>query len=180
MKKYINFSNFLSISRVLLIYPFYHYYSLFINDQSTYFYYILIICFLLVISDYLDGYFARKWNQVTELGKVLDPIADKIGIAGVSIILFLKSGLPFWILAVIIGRDLLILLGAMFLAKRINHIPSSEWPGKITAFILSVLLIVYIFDINSIKYTLLILSAVSITYSFLDYLFKFIKLLEKD
>jgi cardiolipin synthase (CMP-forming) len=180
MIKYINISNALSLSRIFLLYPFYFYYGKYIDGESTYLFTVFLISFFMVISDYLDGFFARKLNQITELGKILDPVADKIGIAGVSIILYLKSGLPFWILAVIIGRDILIVLGALFLAKKIKQIPSSEWPGKITVFILSILLVAYIFEFNSIKFTLLILSAVSITYSFLDYLFKFIKLIEKE
>jgi len=66
---------------------------------------------LAMLSDLYDGYIARRRNQVTEFGKLMDPLADKVLVSAV-LIAFLLVGLPYvplWIVAVILGRELLIL-----------------------------------------------------------------------
>ena len=177
---FFNISNMLSLSRIFLLGPFLYYFRNYSLTNSSSDYYIAVgIVMFMILSDFLDGYFARKLKQITEWGKILDPIGDKIGSAGVAIALYIYSGLPFWILMVIIGRDILILIGASFLIKKIDQVPSSEWPGKITAFIIALLLLSYIFEFDSSKKILLIVSAISLSYSLLDYILKFIKLSEK-
>ncbi|MCB0280805.1 MAG: CDP-alcohol phosphatidyltransferase family protein [Calditrichaeota bacterium] len=178
---FFTLSNILSLSRVFLLAPFIIYYRSYAvsNNKTDYIIAVSIVIFM-IISDFLDGFFARKLNQITEWGKILDPLGDKIGAAGVAIALYIYSGLPLWILIVIISRDLLILIGASFLIKKIDHVPSSEWPGKITAFIIALLLLSYIFNFDAAKTFLLILSAISLSYSLLDYILKFIKLSEKQ
>ena len=62
------------------------------------------------ISDFLDGYLARKWNVVSDLGKILDPIADKVLMFCSYCIFAYDSSIPVWISVIVIGRDILILL----------------------------------------------------------------------
>ncbi len=64
-----------------------------------------------MISDLCDGYLARRSNSVTELGKLMDPLADKV-LVSLLLIAFWRSGIryvPFWMVAVVVGRELLIL-----------------------------------------------------------------------
>ncbi|CAG7651493.1 CDP-diacylglycerol--glycerol-3-phosphate 3-phosphatidyltransferase [Paenibacillus solanacearum] len=72
---------------------------------------------LAAATDKLDGYIARKYNQVTNLGKLLDPLADKLLICAALVMLVEAHKLPSWIAVVIIGRELLItairIMGAM-------------------------------------------------------------------
>ena len=70
-------------------------------------------CLLAGFSDWLDGYIAKNYNQMTTLGGYLDPIADKIMIGAVTIGLTLKGLLPFELATVIIGRDVVILTVAL-------------------------------------------------------------------
>jgi cardiolipin synthase (CMP-forming) len=60
-------------------------------------------------SDFFDGVIARRLNQVSELGKLLDPLADRIFISALVIALVARDALPLWLAIVVVGRDLLLL-----------------------------------------------------------------------
>lgn len=60
-------------------------------------------------SDFFDGVIARRLNQVSELGKLLDPLADRIFIAALLIALVARDAIPLWLAVVVVGRDLLLL-----------------------------------------------------------------------
>ena len=60
-------------------------------------------------SDFFDGYIARRTNSVSELGKLLDPLADRIFIAALVVALVVRDVLPWWLALAIVGRDLLLL-----------------------------------------------------------------------
>jgi CDP-diacylglycerol--glycerol-3-phosphate 3-phosphatidyltransferase len=64
-----------------------------------------IVFSLASATDWLDGYLARKWGQVTKMGKLLDPIADKILVTAALVILVRMELIPAWIAIVIIGRE---------------------------------------------------------------------------
>ena len=70
------------------------------------------------ITDGLDGYLARRTNQVTPLGVALDPIADKAFAAILVVGLILFRDFPVWLAALVVGRDLLILWGGVHLMRR--------------------------------------------------------------
>jgi cardiolipin synthase len=72
-------------------------------------------------SDAIDGFVARRFNAQSELGEKLDPVADKILVAGVFAALFLNHRLPGWMLALVFGRDLLILGFAAWAIARGLH-----------------------------------------------------------
>ena len=69
-------------------------------------------------TDFFDGYIARRTNSVTELGKLLDPLADRVLIIALTIALIAAGVLPLWLAAVIIGRDVLVLAAFPLLEKR--------------------------------------------------------------
>jgi cardiolipin synthase len=60
-------------------------------------------------SDFLDGVIARRMNQVSELGRLLDPLADRVFISALLIALVARDALPLWLAVVVVGRDLLLL-----------------------------------------------------------------------
>ncbi len=61
-------------------------------------------------TDWLDGYLARKWHQTSRLGQMLDPIADRLYILAVLLSLALRAVIPWWLVAILIARELMITL----------------------------------------------------------------------
>ncbi|MGD8719178.1 MAG: CDP-alcohol phosphatidyltransferase family protein [Candidatus Zixiibacteriota bacterium] len=85
------------------------------------------------LTDILDGVAARALNQITDFGKKIDPIADKISIAAVGVVLVLRYGVPWWIFAVAVARDVAILISAaIIISRREVVVPSNFW-GKAAA-----------------------------------------------
>ncbi len=89
------------------------------------------------LTDKLDGVIARRYNQITEWGKILDPLADKIGIAVVAIVLVQLGQIPLWFLLAIVARDVLILAGGMYLKRRRGIVEQSNLLGKWTIGVLA-------------------------------------------
>lgn len=105
MKTYFS-PNAITMARILLI-PI-GVYAIFKNggDDSTWQVIAWTIFFILGLSDLLDGYLARATNQVSELGKFLDPVADKALIGSAMISLSILGRFPWWITAVILAREI--------------------------------------------------------------------------
>lgn len=78
--------------------------------------------FLVGSTDFLDGFVARRFDQVTRLGKILDPVIDRGLMATVGISLVVAGMLPWVFLAAILARDLLILLGTLALLRHVPEI----------------------------------------------------------
>jgi cardiolipin synthase len=73
----------------------------------------LILLVLAGLSDALDGFLARRYGWFTRMGAVLDPVADKLFVVSVFIVFGLKGSLPWWLIVLVIGRDVVIVLGAL-------------------------------------------------------------------
>ena len=98
-----------------------------------------------VITDLLDGFFARRLKQHTELGYILDPVADKLALsAGIFALAIFHSRFPLWAFFVIATRDTLILLGNALLAYKAKMITRSNLWGKCTSFFLSIVVLLYL------------------------------------
>ena len=78
----------------------------------------VIVLIVASVTDYLDGYFARKLNQETRLGQLLDPAADRLYIFATLIGLSVVGYIPIWLPMIVIGRDLLLLFTYPILASR--------------------------------------------------------------
>ena len=132
-------SNILSASRFLTV-PFIFYFIYCEQWRHA------IICgTIAVITDLLDGFFARRLKQETELGYILDPVADKLALAAaVSALALLKTSFPVWAFFVIVIRDILILIGNGILAYKAKMITRSNFWGKCTSFSLSITVMLYL------------------------------------
>ncbi len=81
------------------------------------------------ISDFLDGYLARKYNMVTNFGKLIDPLADKILVCAAFIYLTYVGMCPFWVSIVIVFREFLV-TGLRQLAVSQGYVMAADWCGK--------------------------------------------------
>jgi cardiolipin synthase len=86
-------------------------------------------------TDVIDGYLARNFGAATAAGAFFDPIADKLLLTGVYLALALSRSVPWWLVGVIFGRDLLILAASAIalLATKLRAFPPSRW-GKASTF----------------------------------------------
>ena len=128
MKKYFIFiPNLLTIVRIALVYPILN--NIYLGNFE-----ISIIYFIVAsITDGLDGFIARKMNWQTELGTLLDPVADKILLSGSIFILWLNQYIPFYIFVIFFSRDVAILLGAAIRMTVIeSDTPTPNFLGKLT------------------------------------------------
>ena len=116
--------NILTIIRFLLI-PFIIYF-LSINQ-----YIVGVILFIISgITDVVDGAIARKFNFITDFGKLMDPLADKLTQISVLATLMIKELIPVWILAIVIAKEAVMIADASFLYGR-DVVVSSKWFGKL-------------------------------------------------
>jgi cardiolipin synthase len=169
-KSNLNIPNILSVIRILLI-PL----ALWgmVKEEYLFSFTLLIIA---GITDALDGFLARKLNQLTPIGRALDPLADKI--LFVSVFFTMGFGLelfPAWFFWTILGRDFLILVGFLVLVlNNKNRTISPTFSGKFHTVLLFVFLCVVLLSLSygaSIPLELMMYGmTLSTTVSFLDYL----------
>ncbi len=177
-KEFLYISNQVSVLRVLLVIPLIF---LLMNQNSSNTIIIAAILVAMYISDLLDGYLARKLNQVSELGKIIDPLADKIAVVSIVIILFLQGRVETWFFIVVIARDLLILIFGLYLKSKNKIVLMSNYPGKIAVFSIGIIILLTVFNNGSyellqkvISY-LYYISVILIIYSLYLYLMRFYK-----
>lgn len=139
-------SNYLSFLRLLLGIPFWFLLNEFNDPVLRYAAFGLAI--FAALTDILDGYFARKFNQVTEWGKIIDPIADKICMAIIILKLFLINEIPGYYLALIVGRDLLIFIGGILVSRKLKKVLPSNMLGKITVVIIGIVILLIMLQID--------------------------------
>lgn len=129
--------NLLSLSRIALT-PVVGYF-LWRNDSAS-----TLVCLLLLVvaalTDALDGWAARKMGKITQLGLILDPLADKIFAALLIVELILFRDFPVWLASAIIGRDLLILLAGLIILDKRKVAVGSTLTGKYAFFAIVVLI----------------------------------------
>ena len=159
MSRYFIFiPNLLSIMRISLVYPILN--NIYLNNFQ------LSIVFFIVaaITDALDGFLARKMNWQTDLGAILDPIADKLLLSGTIFILWLTEFIPFYIFIIFIGRDIVILLGAA-VQMTLNELdtPMPNLLGKLTTSLQIIYIaVVFLKEIFNLEFAISILDIIII------------------
>lgn len=163
--------NILSYLRILMIPPFMY---LFLKGK-----YIesAIVIVLSGLSDCIDGFLARRLNQITQLGKMIDPVADKLTLIAVGVCLSVTEPMIIPVIFILALKDILMLIGASVLLKKHIMPVASAWYGKVgtVCFYVSVAAIV-VFDIilkfenfGIVSFIMLSVTAVIMIYSLIRY-----------
>ncbi len=92
----------------------------------------VVIMLLAASTDFFDGLLARALNQVTDFGKILDPVADKICVITASLALVAAGDVPVWFALLVLLRDVAILIGSTVIISRRRIVVQSVWTGKLT------------------------------------------------
>ncbi|MGQ7427384.1 CDP-diacylglycerol--glycerol-3-phosphate 3-phosphatidyltransferase [Streptococcus suis] len=127
-----NIPNALTIGRILVIPIFIL--LLTVWDSTISHVLVALIFALASITDYLDGYLARKWQVVTNFGKFADPMADKILVMTAFIMLVELGFAPAWVVAIIICRELAVTGLRLLLVENGGTVLAAAMPGKIKTF----------------------------------------------
>jgi cardiolipin synthase len=163
--------NLLAIFRILILPFIFHFLA---QDTPAGFVTALILIALAVASDVLDGYAARRLNQVTDLGKILDPVADKLGLAVFVIFIIIHRGFPIWTAALLFFKDVLTLIaGAIMLRKKGTVLMSTNW-GKLNSWIWVFAVIVFIVRLHQLELWFIILATLSVVNCIAQYFRLFI------
>ena len=164
--------NLLTFIRFIIV-PFYFYFLV-----SNYYMTAAVLYGLAAVSDILDGYLARKLNQSSELGKIIDPIADKL-IVGVTLVFFAFKRIfpPILVIIFVLKELLMLLVGFLFLLKGIKII-SSRIYGKVAMVLTSISILMALLQIP-LSILVFIVGLFFSVFAGLDYLYYYLKVLKK-
>ncbi|MBE6759652.1 MAG: CDP-alcohol phosphatidyltransferase family protein [Ruminococcaceae bacterium] len=176
----MNVPNTLSALRLVLIPVF----CVFFLLGPDYYVYAGLALALSALSDLFDGYFARKLNQVTELGKFLDPVADKLTLGAVVVCMWIRFHEEYPIVTplftILIIKEAIMAIGGMIVIRSAGKMVSAEWWGKIgTAVFYACMLGIVLVSINNwggeyhsaIIITLIVLPVLFMIFALVRYFF---------
>lgn len=140
----MNLPNRLTLLRIVLIIPFIAF--LLLSGNGSMFFKILAFGVFMAasITDFLDGYIARKYNLISDFGKLMDPLADKILVLGALILFVELQYIPSWMVIVIISREFLV-TGIRTLAASKGEVIAAGMSGKLktTTQMIAILIIIF-------------------------------------
>ncbi len=137
----LTLANLISISRIIMAFPL----TLALYQEQKNWTLIVIYFVLIILSDMLDGFVARKAGEVTNFGKIIDPVADKICLLVVAIYLIHLYTVRFTIFFGLLAlRDLTISITGIYLMRKGSEVFQANWTGKYFIVSTSLMMILYI------------------------------------
>lgn len=134
----MNLPNLLTCFRMALV-PAFAYCYFFVKPT-----WIALALFILAsLTDFLDGYLARKLSQITDFGKLMDPLADKLMTVTMMVCLACTRRIPWWVVVVIVLKELLMLAGSTVMLKRHIVVYANIWGKIATAVFIAALILVF-------------------------------------
>ena len=180
-KDLMTIPNALSFIRIILITPFV---AFFIIAKISTKNYIPAIIVLVIsgVSDFFDGLIARKFHQESELGKVLDPLADKLTLIAVGICLIFIEPYVLPLMIIMVLKDVLMIIGGTVLINQGIIPPKSSWYGKVSTFMfyvsvgLVVSMAVFDYRNEALSLTILGVTAGMMIFSLVNYTLIFFRI----
>jgi len=169
IKDIVLIPNLLSLLRIILSFPIV---TILISGDKNLDIYLIILLLLAAATDYFDGFLSRKLGQVTELGKILDPIADKIAMGVILVALIFFRNFPVFLVVLLIYRDVMILVFGLFVTKKTMKATSANFLGKLNTTIVAITMLSFLLIPGTILFTILyFISIISIIVSGINYYF---------
>lgn len=168
-----NTANLISVSRIFLTIPFF----MLIDAGNKYLG--LIILIIIILTDYADGIVARRLDQVSDFGKALDPISDKIVIMILFIYLMITSEFPMWYFISLISRDLILAYLSLMVKRKSGSMPQANVAGKIAVNLISLMVIAWFMEWEDVKMFGLWSSIIFLVYSTIVYIRDYYNILYK-
>ena len=131
-----NIPNIITMARIIFVPLFIWTLAEFSNPESAMRWVSVLVFIIIMASDGIDGAIARKRNQVTDLGKILDPIADKVLIGGALVALSVLGQIPWWITATILVREIGITIYRLVVIK--DRVIAASGGGKLKTIMQSI------------------------------------------
>ena len=163
----MNTANKLTMARVVMIPIFLAVLYLVIPPYS---HYIALAIFILAsITDFIDGYVARHYNQITDFGKFMDPLADKMLVMA-ALLWFVQMGrLPAWAMLIVIVREFAVTALRLMAVER-GRVIAAAWSGKVkTASTMVCICLMLVFDQGWLDMVCMVLIVITTVYSGAEY-----------
>lgn len=162
----MNLPNILTIFRIILV-------PIFIGTFFLVSKWMALVVFIIAgITDVADGYIARNYNMTTELGAVLDPLADKLMLLSVLTVFSIEGYIPIPIVVVVMVKELFMIFGGirLYLMKKRVVIPANKY-GKTATVLFYISIVLITFDFNQVFNNILIfIATVSTIIAFISYM----------
>ena len=136
----------------------------------------LILFTLSSLTDVLDGKIARKYNAISDFGKLMDPLADKLTQLSILLTLAVKNVIPFWIVVILVVKETVMIAGASFLYGK-SLVVSSKWYGKLTTVLIYIAVVssclIKIFNLPEFDIYIYVLAIIFAIFSLIKYFMYF-------
>ena len=134
--------------------------------------YALVIFILASVTDFVDGYVARHYNQITDFGKFMDPLADKMLVMA-ALLWFVQMGrLPAWAMLIVIVREFAVTALRLMAVER-GRVIAAAWSGKVkTASTMVCICLMLVFDQGWLDMVCMVLIVITTVYSGAEYFLK--------
>ncbi|MCL2015943.1 MAG: CDP-diacylglycerol--glycerol-3-phosphate 3-phosphatidyltransferase [Defluviitaleaceae bacterium] len=142
-----NIPNFLIIIRIVLIPVFLV--AFFLSDIGTIRWAATLIFSVASITDYFDGLLARKWGTLSNFGKLMDPLADKMLVSAAMVALVYRQELAAWVVIVIISREFWVTAIRMLALEQGKEVIAATMWGKLKTTLQMTMIIVYLIGLTS-------------------------------
>lgn len=181
LEEALSIPNILSYMRLLMI-PLFVWRYLTATTTSDY----IVAAGIMILSgltDFLDGFIARKYHQITELGKFIDPVADKLTQAAIVVCLVFRFHMALYLTIIFVIKEITQGLSCLFLYKKGKKLDGALWYGKVSTavFYLSMIILIGVPTLSSVVANgLIFITMAVLTFAFVMYMMIFMRMHKEE